>query len=414
MGRLYFPHSELCCIEEGLSRMSAGQPRKSTEFGPGSHGRNHESRRFVVRSMLFRQYPQPQVELNARAVESTRHSRSAVHRSKLGLESLVTAHEEWSMVQPTKIRVSSRKGGAVLSILLWSTIAATVLLLVIPPLVNRSKREEGSGAEEASDMRSSKFNPTKLDPEPYRAQIVALEECLYRDSPAGFDDGDRVSELAAALSMTVRGDGRNRRRQLAFQKLFDYAGSVGARTDVGYTQPNLVELRNGWEELRESLFSDADWLRQSSAALTASQTPAAPDANPLVVRQLTQFAGELEGLIRSGRRAALAIPEAGVDAALGTRQAREAEQEWHDWSESWKRRLESAVRYGPRSIGSSPERNVTFAYQELQQVLRELRLVPMTAATTTTIPFKSERERHFESASHHLRSAREYLARIDS
>ncbi len=318
------------------------------------------------------------------------------------------------MVQAVTMRVGSRTGGVVLSVLLWGTIAATVLLLIISAFLSRSTVQNDSAGEGDFEERSISVDPNRLSPESYRDQISALEEELYRDSPAGFDDGDRISELAAALSMAVRGDGRNRRRQLAFRKLFDYAGSVGARTGVGYTTPNLVELRNDWEEVRGEVFAEAAWFRQSSSTLTASQTPAAPEANPVVVRQLEQFADELEGLIGSGRRSALAIPETGVDAALNTREARDAETEWRNWTSTWERRLESAVRYGPRSLGSRPERNVTFAYQELQQLVSELRLVPRTAATTTTIPFKYERERHFVNSTRHLRSAREYLARIEN
>lgn len=312
------------------------------------------------------------------------------------------------MVQPITRRVGSRTGGAVLSVLLWGTIAATLLLLVVPALLSRSTVSSDSAAEEGRDERSIDVDPSKLSPEPYRNEITALEEELYRDAPAGFDDGDRISELAADLSMAVRGNGRNRRKQLAFRKLFDYAGSVGARTGVGYTTPNLVELRSDWEEVRGEVFAGAAWFQQSSSALNASQTPAAPEANPVVVRQLKQHADELEGLIRYGQRSALAIPEAGVDAA------RDAETEWRNWTSAWERRLESAVRYGPRSLGPRPEVNVALAYQELQQLVNELRLVPRTAATTTTIPFKYEREQHFVNATRHLRSARDYLARIQN
>jgi hypothetical protein len=240
-----------------------------------------------------------------------------------------------------------------------------------------------------------------------------LEQRLYRESPGGFDDASQVSNIAMTLSIAVRGDGRDPRRQRAYGRLFDYAGVVSAQADVGYTTANLVDLRARWEQTRDAVFVDAPWFSRSTATLTAAQTRVTPTANPAVVRQLTDFANELEGLIRTGRRAAMAIPEAGVDAALNTSDAREIEEQWRSWSSSWERQLQSTIRYGPQSLGSNPDINVTLAYQELQQVLRELRLVSTTAATTTTIPFRYERDMHFNNAAQFLQSAREYLAVLD-
>ncbi len=285
-----------------------------------------------------------------------------------------------------------------------------MLVFALPPLLKRDAKAESSDKAVASTPASG----AQLDPAPYRDLIISLEQQVYKSEPAGFDFTGQISFLAMQLCLEVRGDGRNAKRERAYGKIYDYAGIVDARAEAGYTMANLVDIRNRWETVRSEVFEDASWFRRSTPALTMAQTPPAPSADPTVVRQLRDYAIHLEGLIQTGKGQALAIPEAGVDAALNSPESRAAEQQWRTWTQNWMAQIESTVRRGPRSIGSNADMNVVMAHQELSRAVMELQMVPQTAATTTTIPFKYERERHFDAAAHSLQTAKSYLANLGS
>jgi hypothetical protein len=297
-----------------------------------------------------------------------------------------------------------------LSALIWGTVAAIILVLLVPPLFRGTSHRQTTGANLGQTATAA--GAGRISPDPYRDEILALEQRLFSDSPSSYDDAGEIAGLATRLSVAVRGDGRDPRRRRAYGQLFDYAGVLNAMTDVGYAALDLVDARSRWEPTRDSVFVDAPWFSRASEGLTRSQTPLTTEADPSVVRQLNEFVSELEALIRDGRRAALEIPEAGVDGELNTREARYAENRWRAWSEGWSNQLNTAVRFGPRSLGTNPDVIVTLAYQELQNAVRELQLVPSTAATTTTIPFTYEREQRFASAAQFLQSAKAYLAKL--
>lgn len=183
------------------------------------------------------------------------------------------------MVPPRTRRVGRRSGGVLLRVLFWGTIAATVLVLVVPKLLHRSSEPAAAAGEPGQIVESTEAaDQNKIEPGPYQDQITALEQRLYREPPGGLDDADHVSHLAMTLSMAVRGDGRDPRRLRAFGKLFDYAGAVGAQADVGYTTANLVDLRTRWEQTRDAVFGDAPWFSRSTETPAAEQTPVTPTA----------------------------------------------------------------------------------------------------------------------------------------
>ncbi len=306
---------------------------------------------------------------------------------------------------------SDSSGGATLSTAFLLIAILIVAALIFPKILGRA----GSGEVDADSEGAATpavAADTRLDPTPYRPQIVQLEQHLYSSSPGGFDDAGRVAALARDLSLAVRGDGRDLARLRAWGELFDYAGEVDAQADVGYTTANLPQLRSRWELVRNEVFAPAQWFSNSTPALTDAQTPSPPVADPRTVQSLRDVAVQLEQMLRTGRREALSIPEAGVDAALRTSEARQAEQQWRRWSDRWQSDLDAVARYMPRAPGTNADVNVTMAYQELSRALGELRAVSHTAASTTTIPFNYEREQHFDSASRYIQQARQYLNKI--
>lgn len=313
-----------------------------------------------------------------------------------------------SLIPPRLKRVGCRSGGALFSVLFYGTIGGLLLIFALPPLLKSDARPDNQSATPTATPNTA----ANLDPTPYRDLIVSLEQLLYRAEPAGFDFPGQVSYLAMQLSLEVRGGGRNARHDRAYGQIYDYAGVVDAQAESGYTIANLVDIRERWERVRAGVFQDASWFQRSTPVLTMAQLPATPSTDPTVIRQLGDYATELEALIRSGKRQALAINEAGVDAGLNTRESRAAEQEWRSWTQSWMGRIESAARHGPRSVDQRADINIVMAHQELSRAVTELQMVTHTAATTTTIPFKYERERHFDAAAQSVRTAREHLAKL--
>jgi hypothetical protein len=298
-----------------------------------------------------------------------------------------------------------------LNIVLSAIVLIVVLALVLPKLIGGGT-PESANAPSGTTAEAAAPATDKLDPGPYRQQITLIEQRLYREQPGGIDDAGHIAGLVRDLSLAVRGDGRNLTRLRAWGELFDFAGEADAQADVGYTTANLPQLRGRWEEVRGQVFAPADWFKGSSVTLTRSQTRTPPVASPSTTRELRYLATQLETLVRTGRREALAIPEAGVDAALNSSEARNAEQRWREWSTRWLERLDNLARYMPANPGPNEDVNVSLAHQELSRAIGELRVVTQTAASTTTIPFKYEREQRFDSASRYLESARTFLAKL--
>ncbi|UCD24198.1 MAG: hypothetical protein JSW51_14415 [Gemmatimonadota bacterium] len=315
-------------------------------------------------------------------------------------------------MQSQKSRSIAARSGAVPLNVVFGVIAALVVLALVLPKLMSNREAGGDSSQPAVDPVDEAPTANKLDPNPYRTHITQLEQQLYLEQPGGFDDAGQVAALARDLSLAVRGDGRDLARLKAWGELFNYAGEVDAQADVGYTTANLPQLRTRWEQVRDEVFVRADWFRGSSAALTRSQTRAAPVAAPHTVRGLRDAVTQLEAMIRIGKTEALAIPEAGVDAALNTSEARQAEQRWRRWTDSWLRQLDGVVQYMPSQPGPNADVNVSMAYQELSRAISELRFVTQTAASTTTIPFKYEREGRFDAASRYLEQVRVYLRRV--
>jgi hypothetical protein len=307
---------------------------------------------------------------------------------------------------------TDQTGAVPLNIILLAIVAIVVLALALPKLIGGGTPSSNDSSAGVSPLAATAPATNKLDAGPYRQQITQLEQQLYHEQPGGIDDAGRVAALARDLSLAVRGDGRDLRRLRAWGELFDYAGEVDAQAGVGYTTADLPQLRTRWEQVRNEVFVSVDWFRKSSPTLTGAQTRAPPLADPSTIRGLRDLATQLEAMIRTGRREALAIPEAGVDAALESSEARQAEQRWRQWSTRWLSQLDGVVRYMPSNPGPDADINVSMAYQELSRAIGELRFVTQTAASTTTIPFRHERERHFDSASHYLDEAGTYLATL--
>ena len=162
------------------------------------------------------------------------------------------------MISPVTRRSRTETGSSLVKLLIWVTVAGVVVLMGYSKF---SRNLAGGPTEESQSVQSEvRDDPNRIDPAPYRNHITSLEQRLYRESVGGYDDAGQISNLAMILSIAVRGDGRDRRRQRAYGILFDYAGEVGAQADVGYATADLDDLQSRWESARDAVFLDAPWF----------------------------------------------------------------------------------------------------------------------------------------------------------
>lgn len=108
--------------------------------------------------------------------------------------------------------------------------------------------------------------PETLDPTPYRSEITAVEDILYRGDPlTQADVGQivmRVMRLHQKVVATeVHPIAKERGHRLLF--LAQRADSGG----TGYTAPELKSIRDDWERVRAEVFAQAGWFRSASAAV---------------------------------------------------------------------------------------------------------------------------------------------------
>ncbi len=106
----------------------------------------------------------------------------------------------------------------------------------------------------------------RLDPEPHREAIRAVEAVLYRDRPAELGDGDRAALALEQLAVQLAPPDAPylaRRRALRLYELMGLASSLG---EVGYALPDLGLLRIDWERERDALFAPAPWFARARPA----------------------------------------------------------------------------------------------------------------------------------------------------
>lgn len=240
--------------------------------------------------------------------------------------------------------------------------------------------------------------PDRLDPEPYRAQIRAVETLLYRATPAALGDGDRAAaaleELAQAIAQSAA-DPLARQRGL---RLYDAVGLASGLGDAGYALPDLGLVRAEWEKSRDALFAPAPWLGRADAPTA----PAARAASPARVesgdrvrvrhaaRRLARLADEGEAEVR-----ALGEPKYAPPAFDAT--ARAQIEGWNIWARRWNARLDDALLGLPVRLAANADSELRVAHRGAKLAADELRAVAQGSGAWPT-PFRSEWEAHFARA----------------
>jgi hypothetical protein len=112
-----------------------------------------------------------------------------------------------------------------------------------------------------------------LNPEVYRAQIVAVDAVLFGDGPLGEGERDDVVSNMLVMARFAAIDSSNGMAVTLGQNLRTLSSMV-KHTKVGTPLLNS-QLRQQWLRIRAGLFEDAWWFRRSSA------DPIEPAAGPM-------------------------------------------------------------------------------------------------------------------------------------
>lgn len=132
---------------------------------------------------------------------------------------------------------------------------------------------------QSGQTRIGPFQGEPLDPETYRAQIVAIDAVLFEDVLATEADRSRVVENLTVLGRIASGDEHNSIARVLTQNMRTLAGVAG-HTRVGTPLVNSP-LRQNWLRIRNSLFADAYWFRYSSADPVMGAVEGPPPPSPL-------------------------------------------------------------------------------------------------------------------------------------
>ena len=280
-----------------------------------------------------------------------------------------------------------------------------IAALAVPVLAALVLTGCGGGGEQAG------ATATRLDPELYRSDLEDVEAVLFKDEPADYGDGDRVSAALYRAAGRAMAAGCDPASQAKARVLVAFAGEAGAMEDAGYAMPDLGSLRARWREVRGEVFDRAEWFREADAGLAARQRPAPPRADADAVRDVEQVIERLRDLMRRGRRDVEQLGEPVYALELIGREGEAQIARWQAWSRRWDEQLTELARKLPPAPGLDDDGNYLVAYQNVAQALGALRRVPLGAGAWPT-PFRYQWEECFELAERQLAAAGERLASL--
>lgn len=122
------------------------------------------------------------------------------------------------------------------------------------------------------ETRIGDLNGAPLDPDIYRAQIVAIDAVLFEDGPLSETGREDVANQLKVLGRFAEADTSNTIAATLGQNMRTLA-ELARRTKVG-TPLAPSGLRREWRRIRGSLFADAWWFRQSSNDPVMAAQPA--------------------------------------------------------------------------------------------------------------------------------------------
>lgn len=249
----------------------------------------------------------------------------------------------------------------------------------------------------------------RLDAEPHRQAIRAVEAVLYRATPPELGDGDRVADALTRLAEELApADAPYLARRRAL-RLYVLIGLASGMDDVGYALPDLGSLRTEWEKQRDALFAPAPWFGRSGAKLVDAQTKRPAPVDPRDVTRLRHTVRRLEQLASAGEQEARELGEPGYDSEAPGAAGRAQIERWNAWARRWHERVDDALRELPPPPPFDAELALVLAHQNTSRAAHELRLVPIGVGDWPT-PFQYQWESRFRSARQLLEEHRAALA----
>lgn len=113
------------------------------------------------------------------------------------------------------------------------------------------------------ETRIGSLEGPPLNPEVYRAQIVAIDAIVFEDGPLGERERQTLGNTLLVMGRFAAADTANTIARTLGQNMRTLA-ALAQRTKVGTPLLNS-RLRQQWFRIRGSLFDDAWWFRRSSA-----------------------------------------------------------------------------------------------------------------------------------------------------
>lgn len=164
----------------------------------------------------------------------------------------------------------------------------------------------GVHASSRGQTRLGPFKGDALNPEQYRASIVAIDAVLLEDGPLSESGRTQAGDALLALGRLTAVDTSNT-IAVTLAENARMLSSMVQHTEVGTPILN-TRLRREWMRIRGSMFADASWFRQSSAdpvATTVAGPPPPSNVHPATAEARSNLETVLYSLgllIESGRR----------------------------------------------------------------------------------------------------------------
>lgn len=234
--------------------------------------------------------------------------------------------------------------------------------------------------------------PDRLDPEPYRAQIRAVESLLYRATPAALGDGDRVAAALEELAQAIVQSAAHPLTRQRGLRLYEAVGLASGLGDARYALPDLGLVRAEWEKSRDALFAPAPWLGRADA----TTAPIEPASRPAQLESADLFrvrhaAHRLARLADEGEAEVRALGEPKYAPPYFDATARAQIEAWSIWARRWNARLDDALLGLPARLPANADSELRLAHRDALLAAEELRAVPQ-GATDWPTPFRSEWE----------------------
>ncbi len=246
---------------------------------------------------------------------------------------------------------------------------AAILLYIFRP-----GQGEATGIIDLGVASNPAVTVTKLDPEPYRGQIQALETALFR-TPL-----DETEDLLVASS-NVRAATDDLSSAILRSEPIDGLTTADLIARIGQGVPadqvvltDIQRARDQWTRLRKQRFLSADWFTEPSAAGAVPDTTAA---------DFSSIAASVLALIEDGAVEVETLNDPGL--STGGDDGFEEDDSalrWRTFARDWLDQLKSLQSRLPARPGAGAAGNLLVAIQDLEQAMRLAR----SLATSNQLP----------------------------